>query len=126
MVIPMNQPLIVQSLSKRYHGPRGPVDAVDGLSLSVAKGEVYGLLGPNGAGKTTTLRCLATLAEPDSGSIAIDGVDRIRAPLQARARIAYVPAEAGLPERLTPREVGRLLSARPRASRDCAHRPREE
>ena len=110
MVVPMNQPLIVQSLSKRYHGPRGPVDAVAGLSLSVARGEVYGLLGPNGAGKTTTLRCLATLAEPDSGSIAIDGVDRMRAPLQARARIAYVPAEAGLPERLTPREVVRLFA----------------
>jgi sodium transport system ATP-binding protein len=107
----MTLPLVVRDLRKRYPGPHGPVDAVAGLSLSVAKGEVYGLLGPNGAGKTTTLRCLATLAEPDSGEVLIQGVDRIADPLGARARLAYVPAEAGLPERLTPREVVRLFAA---------------
>jgi len=84
---------------------------VAGLSFSVASGEVYGLLGPNGAGKTTTLRCLATLSEPDGGSVHIDGVDRRARPLAARERLAYVPAEAGLPERLTPREVVRLFAA---------------
>jgi len=107
----MTLPLVVRNLRKRYPGPHGPVDAVDGLSLSVAKGEVYGLLGPNGAGKTTTLRCLATLADPDAGEVHIQGVDRMADPLGARARLAYVPAEAGLPERLTPREVVRLFAS---------------
>jgi len=107
----MTLPLVVKDLRKRYQGPDGPVDAVAGLSLSVARGEVYGLLGPNGAGKTTTLRCLATLTRPDSGTVHIQGVDRIADPLGARSRIAYVPAEAGLPERLTPREVVRLFAS---------------
>ncbi len=107
----MTQPLVVRDLRKRYRGPDGPVDAVSGLSFSVSAGEVYGLLGPNGAGKTTTLRCLATLSEPDEGSIHIQGVDRRAQPLAARERLAYVPAEAGLPERLTPREVVRLFAS---------------
>ena len=49
--------------------------AVDDLSLTVDRGEIFGLLGTNGAGKTTTLRCLATLLKPTSGSISIDGLD---------------------------------------------------
>ncbi|HHO51696.1 MAG TPA: ABC transporter ATP-binding protein [Deltaproteobacteria bacterium] len=98
-------------LVKRFHTPsRGAFLAVDHLSLSVEGGEIYGLLGPNGAGKTTTLRMLATLVEPDGGQITLDGVDRIREPLRARGIMAYVPAEAGLPERLSPREVVRLFA----------------
>ena len=104
---------------------RGQVVAVDDLSFTVAPGEVYGLLGPNGAGKTTTLRMLATLTEPDAGLIRVDGVDRAVDPLAARQRLAYVPAEAGLPERLGPREVVRLFAdiqgvADPRAAADAA------
>jgi ABC-2 type transport system ATP-binding protein len=83
---------------------------VDGLSFEVRRGEVFGFLGPNGAGKTTTLRMIATLVAPDAGTITIDGVDAIGSPLAARGRMAYVPAEAGLPERLTPREVVRLFA----------------
>jgi len=103
-------PIVVRDLVKRYHGRGGTVTAVGGLSFSVSAGEVYGLLGPNGAGKTTTLRCIATLAEPDEGTVHIGGVDRRADPLGARQRLAYVPAEAGLPERLTPREVVRLFA----------------
>jgi ABC-type multidrug transport system ATPase subunit len=106
----MPTPLVVQNLVKRYPGPAGPVNAVDGLSFTVSAGEVYGLLGPNGAGKTTTLRCLATLASADEGTIVIHGIDRATSPLQAREHLAYVPAEAGLPERMTPREVVRLFA----------------
>lgn len=100
----------VQGLVKRFATrERGQFLAVDHLSLSIQNGEVYGLLGPNGAGKTTTLRMLATLLEPDEGRVVIGGVD-LRDPLGVRRRLAYVPAEAGLPERLTGREVVRLFA----------------
>lgn len=103
--------LEASSLVKTFHDPsRGSFRAVDALSLSVRAGEIYGLLGANGAGKTTTLRMLATLLVPDSGAVLIDGVDALSSPLEARRRLAYVPAEAGLPERMTPREVVRLFA----------------
>jgi sodium transport system ATP-binding protein len=91
-------------------GGRGPLVAVDGLSFAVGAGEVCGLLGPNGAGKTTTLRMAATLLSPDEGQLWIDGVDAQEAPLEARRRLGYVPAEAGLPPRLSPREVVSLFA----------------
>jgi ABC-type multidrug transport system ATPase subunit len=101
----------VRDLVKRYRAPsRGEILAVDHLSFHVAPGEVYGLLGPNGAGKTTTLRILATLVLPDEGIVRLDGVDVRADPLLARSRMAYVPAEAGLPAQLTPREVVRLFA----------------
>jgi sodium transport system ATP-binding protein len=101
----------VQRLTKRFTAPgRGEFTAVDALSLSIADGEVYGLLGPNGAGKTTTLRMLATLLAPDEGDAVIAGVSLARDPLGVRRALAYVPAEAGLPERLTGREVVRLFA----------------
>lgn len=103
--------IAVSQLTKHFRSStRGSFLAVDHLSFRVSGKEIYGLLGPNGAGKTTTLRMLATLLEPDEGSIFIDGVDRRAQPLAARERMAYVPAEAGLPERLTPREVVQLFA----------------
>ncbi|MEQ1564568.1 MAG: ABC transporter ATP-binding protein [Myxococcota bacterium] len=103
--------LDVRDLTKAFRTTsRGVVLAVDHLSFRVEPGEIYGLLGPNGAGKTTTLRMIATLIDPDAGQILVDGVDRRKDPLGARERMAYVPAEAGLPERLTPREVVRLFA----------------
>jgi len=101
----------IRDLVKRFDAPsRGTVTAVAGLTLRVEGGEVYGLLGPNGAGKTTTLRMLATLADPDEGSIVVAGVDRLKDPIGTRERLAYVPAEAGLPEKLTPMECVRLFA----------------
>jgi len=103
--------IAIRDLVKRFDGTsRGTVTAVARLQLQVAAGEVYGLLGPNGAGKTTTLRMLATLAEPDEGSIVIAGIDRVADPIGTRERLAYVPAEAGLPEKLSPRECVRLFA----------------
>ena len=103
--------LRAQGLVKGFTDPRrGLVRAVDGLDLHVTAGEIVGLLGPNGAGKTTTLRMLATLLSPDAGSIEIDGIDALRSPLRARARMAYVPAEAGLPPELSGREEVRLFA----------------
>jgi ABC-2 type transport system ATP-binding protein len=76
----------------------GDVVAVDGLSLSVAPGSVFGLLGPNGAGKTTTLRMLMDILAPDSGRVLLFGRQRRRADL---ARIGYLPEERGLYRRMT-------------------------
>jgi ABC-2 type transport system ATP-binding protein len=66
------------------------VEAVRGVDLAVAEGEIFGFLGPNGAGKTTTLRMLATLMVPDGGSATIAGVDLLKQPGQVRQRIGYV------------------------------------
>lgn len=100
----------VRTLVKRFRGPDGRVvTAVDHLSFEVTQGEVYGLLGPNGAGKTTTLRVLGTLLKPDEGTVIVDGQNSVGDPLEARRRLAYVPAEAGLPNRLTGREVVTLF-----------------
>lgn len=102
--------IVTENLARSFlDGSRGRVDAVRDVSLTVRTGEIYGLLGPNGAGKTTTLRLLATLLRPERGRILIDGVDAIRDPVRARSRMAYVPAEAGLPERLTPQETVHLF-----------------
>ena len=103
--------IVVRDLVKRFTATgRGTITAVDHLSFTVQPGEVYGLLGPNGAGKTTTLRILATLAEPDAGTVEVAGLARTGDPLGIRERIAYVPAEGGLPQRLTAREVVRLFA----------------
>ncbi len=70
----MNQPesvLVVRNLVKRYPG----VVAVDGVSFTVARQEVFGILGPNGAGKTTTLECIETLRPFDEGEIVVGGID---------------------------------------------------
>jgi ABC-2 type transport system ATP-binding protein len=86
--------------------------AVDGLTLTVAAGEILGLVGPNGAGKTTTLRCLAGILPPTSGRIEIDGRDLKADPVEARRRLAFVPDEPRLFDNLTVmdhlRVVGRL------------------
>lgn len=66
------------------------VEAVRGVDLQVAEGEIFGFLGPNGAGKTTTLRMLATLIEPDGGSATVAGVDLRKNPGEVRKRIGYV------------------------------------
>lgn len=89
------------NLAKKY----ATVDAVRGLTLEVAPGEVYALLGPNGAGKTTALRCLATLLKPTSGTAYVDGVDVMEEPLEVRRRIGFLAASMGLYERLTAREM---------------------
>lgn len=66
------------------------VEAVRGVDLKVAEGEIFGFLGPNGAGKTTTLRMLATLIEPDGGTASVAGVDLRKSPGEVRKRIGYV------------------------------------
>lgn len=80
----------------------GKVTAVNSISFSVNKGEIFGLLGENGAGKTTTLRMLATMLQPDSGTALLDGVDLVKEPEKVRAHIGILfGGESGLYDRLT-------------------------
>src|SRR5688572_12598881 len=71
-----NRGIIASGLRKAY----GKTQALDGLYLRVAPGEIFGLIGPNGAGKTTTLRILAGLLAPDAGRAMIEGFDVVREP----------------------------------------------
>jgi ABC-2 type transport system ATP-binding protein len=91
--------LEVRGLTKRFDRP-----AVDALDLTVRSGEFYALLGPNGAGKTTTLRMVAGLLQPDSGSIAIAGIDALRDPVAAKQVTAWVSDEPMIYDKLTPLE----------------------
>jgi ABC-2 type transport system ATP-binding protein len=77
---------------------------IDGLDLTIRPGEFYALLGPNGAGKTTSLRMIAGLLAPDAGEIFVCGIDVRREPLRAKARMAWLPDEPLLYDRLTPLE----------------------
>lgn len=76
--------------------------AVNGLSFSLRKGEMFGLLGTNGAGKTTTLRMIATLIKPNSGSITVDGIDALREPAKIRSKIGFLTSELKLEEFFSP------------------------
>jgi ABC-2 type transport system ATP-binding protein len=81
---------LTKSFTSRDKRERKTVEAVRGVDLDVAEGEIFGFLGPNGAGKTTTLRMLATLIEPDGGQATVAGVDLRRDAGEVRKRIGYV------------------------------------
>jgi len=93
--------IVVQELQRSF----GNLRAVDGLSFTVAAGEIYGLLGPNGAGKTTALRILAGLLKPDGGLAQLDGVQVGEDSIETRRRIGFVTGSAGLYGRLSAREL---------------------
>ena len=84
------------------------VRAVDGVSFTVAEGEIFGFLGPNGAGKTTTISMLTTLINPTSGSAYVAGVDVRRHPTKARFAIGYVSQDLAVDDNLTGYENLRL------------------
>ncbi len=77
------------SVIKRY----GHAIAVDNISLTIEKGEIFGLLGPNGAGKSTTIKVLVGLLKQNSGDIFIDGVDIKSAPLETKKKMGFVPQD---------------------------------
>jgi ABC-2 type transport system ATP-binding protein len=97
-----------KGLRKSYTTGRGrkatAVDAVRGVELAVAKGEIFGFLGPNGAGKTTTLRMLATLLTPDAGEATVAGVNLRANPHEVRRRVGYVAQGGGTWDDVTARE----------------------
>ncbi|MBQ4428360.1 MAG: ABC transporter ATP-binding protein [Clostridia bacterium] len=79
--------LKIDNLSKSY----GTKTAVDGLSLHIRKGEIFGFIGHNGAGKTTTLKACCGILKPDSGSITVDGISISEHPIECKKRMAYLP-----------------------------------
>ena len=85
--------IVVENLSKTF---RGGVTAVDGLSFTVARGEVFGLLGPNGAGKSTTVRILATLSRATGGRAFVAGHDVAAEPARVRGRLGYIAQASGV------------------------------
>src|SRR5438445_160295 len=115
-----------RGLRKSFRARKGTVEAVRGVDLRVAAGEVFGFLGPNGAGKTTMLRMLATLIVPDGGEATVAGADLRRSPGEVRRRIGYVAQGGSTWDAVTAREElvlqGRLYGigkseARERAAR---------
>lgn len=76
--------------------------AVNDLSFTAYRGEVFGLLGPNGAGKTTTLRMLATLIKPEAGDALLDGSSVVKEPEEVRGKIGFLTSELKLEEFFTP------------------------
>ena len=96
----MNEVLIdARGLKKRY----GTTLAVDGVDLSVHRGEIFGLLGPNGAGKTTTILMLLGLTEAEEGRISVCGADPMRDPIAVKERVAYLPDMVGFYDNLSAR-----------------------
>ena len=110
--------MIVQTrhLAKRY----GSFTALDGCSLAVPAGEIFGLLGPNGAGKTTLLRLLLGYITPSAGAAEVAGFDCVRQSLEVRARTAYLPGEARLFRRMDGHRVLDFAGLRPDCRRDTA------
>ena len=86
-----------RGLVKRYGG----FTAVNGIDLTIEKGEVFGLLGPNGSGKTTTILLLLGLTEPSGGTIRVLGLDPLRQPLSVKRRVGYLPDQIGFYEHLS-------------------------
>ena len=96
----------LDGLTKRY----GAFVAVDGISLVIGEGRIFGLLGPNGAGKTTTLRMIAGILEPDEGQIQIGPHDMALEPLAARKMLGFVPDRPFVYEKLTGAELLRFTA----------------
>src|SRR5262245_10237034 len=88
----MTPDLVIENLSKTY--PNG-VRALQGVSLSIPAG-MFGLLGPNGAGKSTLMRTIATLQEPDTGTIRLGSIDVLKQKDEVRRTLGYLPQEFGV------------------------------
>ncbi|MDX9822681.1 MAG: ATP-binding cassette domain-containing protein, partial [Syntrophales bacterium] len=87
----------LRNLTKFY----GDTKAVDGVSLAVRSGEIFGFIGPNGAGKTTTIRMMGGILAPTSGDILIGGIDMARDPQTAKKIIGFIPDRPVLDENLS-------------------------
>ena len=97
----------VKDLKKRY----GDKQAVDGISFSVKKGEIFGILGPNGAGKTTTLEMMETLRPIDGGTVLIDGIDVAKHPNKVKYVIGVQPQSPAFQDKTRLTEVIEMFAA---------------
>lgn len=104
----MSEPVIeVENFTKTY----GDFLAVDDISFTVQRGEIFGLLGPNGAGKTSTMECLTGLRAPNGGALRVAHMDPTRQPHKLRHTIGVQLQSGGLPEHITPHEAMQMFSA---------------
>jgi ABC-2 type transport system ATP-binding protein len=119
---PATAALELSHLGKTY----GATAALTDVSLVVGRGEVFGYVGPNGAGKTTTIKILTGLVQPTAGSARVAGFSIQDEPLEAKARLGYVPESGALYEKLSALEyltlVGRLHRLDPKVAADRAER----
>ena len=97
----------LNQLTKRY----GRFTAVDKIDLEVPSGELFGFLGPNGAGKTTTFRMIAGILRPTSGTVEVGGIDINHRPLEAKARLGFIPDRPFVYDKLTGAEFLRFAAA---------------
>jgi ABC-2 type transport system ATP-binding protein len=112
----------LSALTKRY----GPFTAVNNVSLTVPRGELFGFLGPNGAGKTTTLRIIAGILRPTTGHVRIGGVDVVTSPTAAKARLGFIPDRPFIYEKLTGMEFLRFVAGLfDQSGPEVEHRGRE-
>ena len=128
--------LSVQNLKKQFrlsykqqklqNTDKKVITAVDNLSFTANRGEIFGLLGPNGAGKTTTLRMLATLISPDSGDAFIDGHSIVKEPDKVRAKIGFLTGELRLEDFFTPDYLFNFFSELYGISEDVRRRRKQE
>lgn len=99
--------LEIHNLTKSF----GQYTAVNDISLTVARGEIYGFLGPNGAGKTTTIKMIAGLLKPDSGHIHINGCSLADNPILCKQQTGYIPDRPWLYEKLTGMEFLQFVAS---------------
>jgi ABC-2 type transport system ATP-binding protein len=92
--------IAIEQVRKSYHGVRG----LDGFSLRVEQGELFGLVGPNGAGKTTLIKILSTLIRPDGGKAQVAGFDVSTHPQEVKRAVGYMPDQPGLYQDMQVRE----------------------
>src|SRR5262245_53613173 len=97
----MSRELRIENLSKTY---KNGVRALDKVSLTISSG-MYGLLGPNGVVKSTLMRTVATLQEPDSGNIMLDGLDMLKQKREVRRQLGYLPQEFGVYPRISAQDM---------------------
>jgi ABC-2 type transport system ATP-binding protein len=96
----------LENLTKRY----GKFTAVNGISLTIPPGTLYGLLGPNGAGKTTTMRMIAGILRPTEGTVKVAGFDLARQPMEAKQRLGFIPDRPFVYDKLTGAEFLRFVA----------------
>ena len=99
-----NPAILVKNLARHFGKKNTKVQALHDISLSVAKGELFGIIGPDGAGKTTLFRILATLLLADSGLAKVEGLDVVRDYREIRNRVGYMPGRFSLYQDLTVQE----------------------
>lgn len=104
--------VVIEDVRKKY----GHVEALQGVSMKVKKGEIFGLLGANGAGKTTLIKILVGASRPNGGKVEVLGLDPRKQSSELRRRVGYMPQAAALYEDLSPRDNIRFFGAAHRLS----------